>query len=650
MAGNLLSIGKSGLFAAQAGLSTTGHNIANANVPGYNRQVVQQATTPAMDEGYGFSGTGTRIAQIRRYTDEFLNAQVRTAQAGSSALESYQTQISQIDNLLADNTAGLSPTLQQFFTAVQDVTGNRASVASRQALLSAADTLASRFQALDGRMSELREGVNSQIETSVTLINSYASQIAELNEKIGAFATTQQRAPNDLLDARDQLVLDLNKQVKASVLPGANGSLTVSIGNGQPLVVGQKAFQLAVAKSPTDLSRLQVGFVTGDKVTVLADNALSGGALGGVLEFRSTSLDNAQNSLGRIAIGLASTFNAQHRLGLDMTGQPGGDFFAQPAPVVTKNINNNSTSSTNVKAVVTDPTQLTASDYRVEFDGTDYAVIRLSDRQKTTIVGVPQRIDGIDFSITGTAAAGDNFLVRPTISGASDLKLLLSDVGQLAAAAPVVTDTPLSNKGNGKISPGSVDASYLTSPAAAPFTLTYNSGVPTGTLSGFPATQSVTVTLDDGTSNTYAAGATVPFSAGASYTVGGVSVSLSGAPADGDTFAVKTNTDGVGDTRNMVLLGGLQAKNIFNGSSATYQTAYAELVATIGNKTREVQVNGKAGEALLSQTYGAAQDVSGVNLDEEATNLMKYQQAYQAAGKVMQIANTIFDTLLSIAR
>jgi flagellar hook-associated protein 1 FlgK len=212
MAGNLLNIGKSGLFAAQAGLSTTGHNITNANVAGYSRQVVVQATSTMMQEPHGFSGTGTKIASIKRYTDEFLNVQMRTAQASKSSLDAFESQISQIDNMLADNTSGLSPTLQNFFNAVQDVTGNGASVPSRQSLLSAADTLASRFVALDGRLQEIREGVNQTITSNVTLINSYASQIAELNDKIGTFAATLDRMPNDLLDARDQLVADLSSR------------------------------------------------------------------------------------------------------------------------------------------------------------------------------------------------------------------------------------------------------------------------------------------------------------------------------------------------------------------------------------------------------------------------------------------------------
>lgn len=648
MAGDLLSIGKSGLMAAQAGLSTTGHNITNANVAGYNRQVVVQATATAMGGSYGFIGTGTRIAEIKRYSDEFLNTQVRTAQASKSSLDAFYSQISQIDNLMADTTSGLSPALQDFFKGVQDVTGNHASVPSRQALLSAGDTLASRFQALNGRLQQIRDGVNGQITSNVTMINSYAEQIARLNEQIGNFSTEEQRLPNDLMDKRDQLVAELNKQVRATVMPGDNNSLTVSIGSGQPLVVGKQAFKLVATTSPTDQSRVEVGYLTASKVTVMAESALTGGELGGLFDFRAHSLDLAQNSLGRIAIGLASTFNAQHKLGLDMNGVQGGDFFSVGAPFIGKNVNNNAASTTAVSAAVSDPTQLTQSDYKVEFDGTNFQVVRLADNKKTTIApypqGGPQTVDGIDFSISGSAAAGDNFLVRPTSTGAQDFRLALTDVSQIAAAAPVATSMPLSNKGSGTISEGTVDQSYFANVLSAPLTLGFDSG--TGVLAGFPATQPVTVAIN-GASTTYAAGAAVPFASGATYTVGGMSFAIGGVPADGDSFTISPSA-GSGDTRNASLLGALQTTNIFNNGSATYQSAYAQLVSTVGNKTREVQVNAQAGEALLAQATGAAQDVSGVNLDEEATNLLKYQQAYQAAGKVMQVASTVFDTLLSI--
>jgi flagellar hook-associated protein 1 FlgK len=655
MAGNLLNIGKTGLFAAQAALATTGHNIANASVAGYSRQGVVQASLQGQNSGSGFIGNGTTVADIKRYTDSFLNGQVTSAQTSKSSLDTYYTQISQIDNLLADTTSGLSPALQDFFSSVQNLSGTTGSDAARQAMLSSASTMATRFQAIDGRLDELQAGVNSQITTNVNEINTYASQIAHLNEQISAYSASSGRQPNDLLDARDQLVMDLNTKIQTTVSKGDNNSLTISIGNGQPLVVGKQAFGLAATVSDTDQTRVEVGVVTNGKITTLAEDSLKGGSLGGLMAFRLETLDKTQNAMGRVAISLAATFNAQQRLGQDATGAMGKDFFTQPEAYVGGSIKNNITSTTAVKAVVVDAGALTQSDYKLEYDGTSFNVTRLSDNVKTRIDPYPQanaqRIDGIDFTVTGAAAAGDNFSIKPTVNGAANIALKLTDVSQIATATPITTSVPLTNTGTGKISSGTVDAAYLTPGNAitTPIKLTFDKA--SGTLAGFPADKPVTVTTMAGAKTVYPAGATnIPFTAGSSYNVSGMNVTLSGVPADKDTFTISKNTDASGDTRNAALLAGLQTKNILNGGTATYQSAYAQLVSFVGNKTREVKVNADAGATLLAQVTASQQDVSGVNLDEEAANLLKYQQAYQAAGKVMQIASTMFDTLLSLGR
>ena len=666
MAGNLLNIGKTGLFAAQAGLATTGNNISNANVAGYSRQATVQSTMPGQNYGYGFVGNGTQVADIKRYSDEFLNVQVRSAQSATSALDAYSSQISQVDNLLADTTSGLSPALQDFFKAVQNVSANPADIASRQALLSNGEALAARFQSMNGRLDELRQGVNSQIVSNVDVINSYAQQIASLNNQISAISSATTGQPNDLLDARDRLVLELNKQVKATIVRGDNNTITVSIGSGQPLVMGNRSFALAVTQSATDPMRNEVGYVTGSKVVQLPENALSGGELGGLMDFRSTTLDPAQNALGRIAIAMGESVNAQQQLGMDATGAMGSKLFNTPTPLITGNSKNVYTGPSPLSAVISDVTKLTTSDYSVSFDGTNYTVKRLPNGAPATsatpalpLPAYPQTLnmDGIDFSFNAAAVAGDTYVVRPTINGAAQMSMAISDPTKVAAAAPIMASASAANKGSATITDGSVDKNYLLpgNVLAAPVTLTYTSA--TGTLSGFPPFQDVTVTNAAGTVTTYPGGTvalplatplTVPYQAGDKISFGGMTVTMSGQPADTDTFVIAPNTGAAGDNRNMALIGQLQAKGVLDGGKATYQSSYAQLVGTVGNKAREVQVNAKASDALLVQASGAQQNVAGVNLDEEAANLLKYQQAYQASGKVMQIASTLFDTLLAI--
>ncbi|USX22203.1 flagellar hook-associated protein FlgK [Oxalobacteraceae bacterium OTU3REALA1] len=649
---SLLSIGKSGLLAAQVGLATTGNNITNAGVPGYSRQVAIQVDTPTQDKGFGFVGTGTEVAAVRRYYDNFLATQLRNAESNQASLDVYNKQISQIDNLLADPTAGLSPAMQDFFNGVQDATSNPASAASRQAMLSSAESLAARFQGMSARLTEIASGVNGQIVSNVGEINSFARQIAELNNTIAGLSTDG-KAPNDLLDHRDALLTELNKLVKTSVIAGDNNTLTVQMGTGQPLVVGNKAFTLGTSTSPTDVSRVTVGYLADNGgFSALPDRVLTGGQLGGLLEFRNGAMDRAQNSLGQVAAAIAVTFNAQHELGQDQNGALGTAFFGPINAYVGANTNNLPTSTADVTAVVKDASALTASDYSVDFDGTNFSVKRLSDGQVTQINPFPQTepqvIDGVAYTITGTPAANDNFLVRPTYNAAKDFDVLVEDRTKIALAAPISTAAPTTNAGNAKITAGTVDANYLTPGNAltAPVTLTFDKA--TNSLSGFPATQDVTVTVN-GVATVYPAGTpSIPYTDGASISFGGVNLAISGTPANLDKFTVGPNTSGVGDSRNGALLAALQTKNTMDNGNANFQTTYAQMVNYVGNKAREAQIGGAAADAAVAQATNAQQSVSGVNLDEEAANLLRYQQAYQASGKVMQVASQLFDTLLSL--
>ena len=552
MATNILSIGQSALAAAQVGLSTTGHNIANAATPGYSRQVVVQSAAQAQDFGFGFLGQGTEISTVKRVYSEFLGAQVRSAQTTKSGLDSYYSQIKQIDNMLADPASGLSPALQDFFSGVQELSSNPASIPARQAALSSAESLASRFQSMAGRFQEMAQGINSQITSSVGVINSYATQIAQLNDAIGRTQGATGQPANDLIDQRDQLILDLNKEIKTTVVKQGDGDYNVFIGNGQPLVVGVTASSLTTMASPTNPQKIEVAYPTPSGPVIVGGASLAGGKLGGLLAFRSQTLEPTQAALNTLAIDLATTFNAQHRLGQDLNGNAGGDFFTVPAIAV----------------------------------------------------------------------------------GASGFAVAFSDPRLIAVAAPIRTAAASTNTGAAAISAGSVNAPpppnvNLTQPVTITFTSATTFDV-TGTGTGNP------------TGVTYTPGATLTYN--------GWSTTISGTPITGDSFSIAANTGGVGDSRNALLLGALQTANIMNGGTTTYQGAYSQIVTQIGNKTRELDATSSAAGKLLLEATLSLQTESGVNLDEEATNLLRYQQAYQAAGKVMQIASQMFDVLLSLGR
>lgn len=651
MASTILSIGKSALNAAQVGLSTTGHNIANASTPGYSRQVVVQAAAQAQNFGYGFIGQGAEVTGVMRVYNEILARQMISLQSTSAAYSTYGNQLNAIDNMLSDETAGLNPAMNDFFAGVQALASKPNDIPTRQTMLSNAQSLVNRLNSLDSRLNEIEQGVNNQLVSSVGLVNSYAKQIASLNDIIEQSISTTGNIPNDLMDQRDQLVSELSKQIKTTVVPQNQGTYNVFVGNGLPLVVGEDTYNLVTTTSPTDPSRIEVAYQSASKVTVLGASSLTGGAIGGLVQFRNDSLDAVQNQIGQIAVSLAGTFNAQHAQGLDRNGNPGGALFNIPVPVATSSSEN--TGNGELSAQIVDPTLITSSNYRVQYDGTNYTITRMSDQTAQTFSSLPQTIDGLSISqASGTNNAGDDFLIRPTANAAATLSLAIKDVNKLAFGSPALTGTAaVGNTGNGAISAVKADSTYAASPLSTALNFTYNSGLP-NTLSLAPSTLPVTVTYG-GVSTTYPAGAPITYTSGATISVGGTSFVLSGTPANGDQFSIAPGTNsGAGDNRNGLLLADLQTTGnvamMGSTSKNTYTTAFSQMVSSVGNKARELKVTGEAETKALSQATAAMQSESGVNLDEEATNLIRYQQAYQAAGKMMQIASELFDVLLQL--
>lgn len=648
MGSSLFSIGLTGLNAAQAGLVVTSHNISNAGTAGYSRQSTVQSTNPALFTGAGFFGEGTKVDTVKRAYDSYLTNQVLSAQTKFSEYDTYSNEISQIDNMLADPTTGLTPAVASFFEGVQEVAANPASVPARQSMLSTAQSLVARFQNLSSRINDVRSGVETQIKNTVSEISSYASQIAEMNHKIAVAQQAGSAQPaNDLLDTRDRLINELNQLTRVSTTTDSSGSMSVFIGTGQPLVVGTVATKLEAQASPSDPTRNVVNIITLGGAITVPENLLGGGKLGGLLAMRSGSLDSAQNQLGLIAVGLSSAFNSQHLLGQDLNGNLGTNFFSNPT-VAVQRYNNATTATPDVQ--FSDITKLTGDDYKLTFTDTTggYTLSRVSDGASVTAASV-----GLTVTPPAVSKVGDSFQILPTRYAASNISVAISDTRMVAAAAPIAAAATASNLGTATISAPVLSsttnlASFGTT--AAPLKLTYSGG----SLSGFPATLPVTYTPLNGSPVTVAAPASIPYSSGMSVSVGGVSFTLTGAMQDNDSFTLGPNAGGVSDSRNAVLLGSLQTTKTLlsaNGQpSATFNSVYSQLVSAVGNKAREVEVNRDAQESLANQAVQAQQSVAGVNIDEEAANLIRYQQAYQAAGKVMSIASKLFDQVLALGQ
>ncbi|WP_026687837.1 flagellar hook-associated protein FlgK [Azovibrio restrictus] len=659
---SLLNTGVTAIATAQLGLATTQHNIANANTAGYSRQSIMQATNIAMVTGAGSIGQGVHVSTIVRSYSAVLQSQVNSAQSKSSELDTYYGMISRIDNLLADSSSGMSPVLAGFFQGVQDVATNPSLVSARQSMVSSAQALVTRFQTLENRLSQLYEETNTQVKDTVGLINTYSSQIANLNEKIVALSTTG-NTPNDLLDQRDQMVLELNKLVRVSTVQDSQGAYNVFAGNGQQLVVGNQVVPLEVRPSASDPERYVVA--QQGSAAELPDSYLDGGSLGGFLSFRTEALDQAANALGQMAASLALTVNAQQALGQDLLGNVSGDaafvseFFKIGSPKSVENSMNTGTGGV-ASFEFQDPqvsssgnyyTQITTSDYEVRFAaGGSFEITRVNDGAvvATGTEGTAVNFDGLTLDFSAGHAAGDTYLLQPTREIARNITVnqeISGDVRKIAAAAPIRTAAATGNVGTATITAGSVVGSPYQIPALS---LEYVAG--TNSLRGFAPGTTVNV---DGTNYAIAAATDeIPYTSGATITIDNFAFSISGTPAGGDRFLVEANTGGTADARNIVKIGALQTAQTMNGDGtkgvSTFQVSYAQLVSDIGTKTKTALVNGTAQATVLEQAVAARDAVSGVNLDEEAANLIKYQQAYQAAARMMDTVSKLFDTLLSI--
>jgi flagellar hook-associated protein 1 FlgK len=620
---DMFSSGVSGLLAFQNALTTTSHNITNAATEGYSRQRVELGTRPAERQGDFYLGTGVDTQTVRRSYDQLLTDQLRNTGSAAAQMDTYATLAARLDSLLGAGGTSISPLLTQFFNDIEQLAENPSGMPERQVVLTDAELLADRFHTLDARLDDLQTEVNQQITRDVTEINRLSATLADLN---GQIALAQSRAngapPNDLLDARDEALRQLGEKVAIQTVPQDNGAVNVFVGSGQALVVGQTAMSLTPVANAYDPARLEIAY--GSATGPVVSNQLSGGSLGGALAFRHETLDPARNSLGRLALGMAETVNAQHRLGQDLDGQLGEDLFQVGAPVILPHRGN--AGSATLTASITQAGALTLADYEARYDGSQWQITRLSDGTQTS-GSLPLALDGFTLDLTGTPAAGDRFLIQPTAGAAGSLTVALDDPRQLAAASPLRTSAALTNTGTGRIDPGVVlDATdpALTTP----------------------------VTIEFLTPTTYAinGSGSHAYSAGAAITLNGWQLRIDGAPQAGDQFTIAPNTDGVGDNRNALALAGLSSQSLLEGGSVTYGESYERLVGEVANRSRQASLGRDTQRLLAEQARAARDSVAGVNLDEEAAQLLRFQQAYQAAAQVIAASDTLFQTLLDALR
>lgn len=536
---SLYSIAMSGVNASQNALTTTSKNISNVNTAGYNRQLTNLASNA--------NGGGVKVVSVDRQYNAYMTNQVNQSNSALAALTQNQSQLSQIDSLLGDTTSGVSVMMQNFFSALQDLSSTPADPAARQGVLGTADNMTAQFRSMDAYLSDLGAQVNTSVTSEVSQVNTLTSGIAELNRQVSLARAKSGEEPNALLDQRDQLVAELSTHINITVDVQDTGTYNISFANGLSLVAGFTSSKLEATPSNVNPTETVVSYRdSANNLIEVRDTSITGGALGGALKFRNEGLTQAQNKLGQLGVALAMAFNEQSAQGIDLSGAVGGDFFTIGTPKVFSNERN--TGTADLAGTFTDASQLGSDNYNVTYSSaTGYTVTNATtgNTEATYPVGTTSfDVGGMTIAVTGVPSNGDKFQIKPYQDALKSFETAITDVDKIAAGQ-------------------------------------------------------------------------------------------------------STGTTGTGDNRNAAAFYDLQNSKLVGGS-ATFNQAYAALVTDTGNRSQVISLKIDTQQGISEQLTAVQQSTSGVNLDEEAVNLLKYQQSYQASAKIIATATTIVDTILGL--
>ena len=663
----LMSIGTRAMFANYSSMQTTGHNIANAQTPGYSRQTVQLQTSGGQSTGAGFYGKGVDVVTVQRASDAFLTTQAQTASSMAKMDDARSSNLQQLETVFPPGDTGVGAAVGSFMNAFVDLANSPSDSSARQVILSDAAEVADRFSTAGAQLDRLQSGVSSDLRNSVAQVNQLAGQVAKLNSDIAALRGSNS-TPNDLLDQRDQLVKQIGDLVKVSTITAGDGSTGVFIAGGQRLVLGAEAAQLQVTPDAANTSRSAISISDNGIVHGLPDDLLVGGSISGLLKYQNEDLVSARNQLGQMAASVSARVNQVQGFGIDMSSPAGSGnpVFAVGGPVAIPNTHNARDASggfaSTVAMTVTDGSQLKASDYTFAADpanagsyivtraadgvkfsmapsGADFAYTRLSDG-----AAMGNSMDGFQIAVTGTPGPNDSFELQPVGRAAVSMARVLDDPTGLAAASPMTAVAGVANKGTATVA--SLDVS---DPANDPSV--------SAAIAFTDANGGYSYTLTDSLGNVTASG-NATWTPGQPIALNGFELNLNGVPSSGDTLSVVKTAHPESNNGNALAMVALRDENFvgrdrqIDGTLQDGQTAtdaYASVLANVGVRVQSAKTASTISAATSQQADSAVASKSGVNLDEEAGRLIQFQQGYQAAAKVLQVAQAIFDTLLQMA-
>jgi flagellar hook-associated protein 1 FlgK len=640
--GQLISTAWSGLNAAAQALETVSNNTANVNTPGYNVESVQQTELPGASNG---PGNGVQVTSIQRSYDQFVFAQTVSASSANQAAQVAQDSaenLSAIFPVASGGAGGLGTSLTNFFAGMNGVSEDPTSLPNRQAFLSDAQALAENFNSVGGQIASNLTSLNGQLTDAVAQINTLTQQIASVNDQVEAQTAAGGTPPVAMMDDLDNLVQQLGQQVGVTVVAGPSNTLNVFTTGGAVLVDGGSASNLVASPGSYRTGSLSVIYQpTGQDITA----SLSGGTIGGVIGAQAQVVA-AQNSVGAIAAALSASVNTQQSLGLDLNGALGGPLFAAGGPTVLAAASN--TGSGTLGATIADTSAFLPGNYIVTKTASGYQATDVATGQVSALGNGPSlSLDGMTLAVSGTINTGDSFEVEPTATAAQTLRVVATDPSTVAAASPYVATPGGSNLGNvtagafSSAASGSLGAGTAIVPASyfgQNLTVKFTSATTYNVLSaGNAVIASGSFSAADGAQIAIAYPSPAPSGEVAAMTLS------TGSPAAGDTFALTPG--GIASNGNIQAMTGLSTENLLSGGSLT--NAYATLVGQVGSAGQTANFTAEAASGVLSQIQSVQQSISGVNLDEEAADLVTFQQAYQASSQVIASAQALFQTLLT---
>ncbi|MFI4918043.1 MAG: flagellar hook-associated protein FlgK [Legionellales bacterium] len=650
---SLLNIGMSSLFASRYALTVTNQNIANAQNPYYTRRVVD-----FQEAKYGPSGNGTILLDVRRIFDDVTNRNLIRTKSENAAAESYSQQLKDFEPLLSDSTTNIASYMKQSLTQLNGLNSNASSTQGRNLYLNQLDAVAKRFNQVSQQIHSDARVVGQALTADVAQVNLLTQQIAKINNEIERSGFPNGQENMALMDDRDRLLNTLAEYISFDSSTDQYGGVTVQIGSGVPLVYGSRSTKLMTTPSVDDPHRLDIAIDNAgypERIT----SFVNGGKIAGALSFQKNGLESSEIGLDRLALALAFKINAQHQLGMDSNGQLGGVVFKDmnSADIASQRVLAQTTNvgSGTFSVGITDVTQLSLSDYELTFSSaTQYQLLRKSDNQEVSsgsVSGLPFALSADGFSVTinsGSFVAGDVFTVSPTHGAADYLQLELTSPAQLALGFPVATSPSVRNTGSGSIKLDTM-TDTTTSVFATPGQLT-----PPVIVDFFSPTQYRLLSatdnsiIEDNLSYDPAVGAAL-FPTPGGYDPG-YRASISGEMHTADQFYIDYNNAGFSDNRNGLLLADLYQQGIVDGGTLTFMQGYNSIVDDISSKTNVARINETAQGIIKTQAELRRDQLSGVSLEEEAMNVARFQEAYQASAQILDTVKTMFDVVLNLMR